>query len=45
MAEQGWRSVSSSTVGLMGSLVFKSDEARLGITLQANTIAKMVTVN
>ena len=44
MVAQGWRTVSSSAIGLMGSLVFESDQARLGITLQANTIAKMVTV-
>jgi len=44
MIEQGWRSVSSSAIGLMASLVYESDQARVGITLQANTIAKMVTV-
>jgi hypothetical protein len=44
MVEQGWRSVRSSAIGLMANMVFESDQARLGITLQANTIGKMVTV-
>ncbi len=44
MPEQGWETVSTSEVGLMATLVFQSDVARVSISLQANNIAKTVNV-
>jgi hypothetical protein len=44
MPEQGWELVSASEIGLMATLVFQTAEARVSISLQANNIAKTVTV-
>ncbi len=44
MAEQGWESLTDSTIGLMATLVFESDEARASIKLQANNFAETVDV-
>jgi hypothetical protein len=44
MVAQGWESRTSSLAGLMASLVFETDEARTSVSLQANNIAKTVTV-
>lgn len=44
MAEQGWESVSASEVGLMATLVFQTDVARVSVSLQANHIARTVNV-
>jgi hypothetical protein len=44
MAEQGWNSLTDSMIGVMATLVFESDEARVSIKLQANTFAETVDV-
>jgi hypothetical protein len=44
MTAQGWESRTSSLAGLMASLVYETDEARTSVSLQANNIAKTVTV-
>lgn len=44
MAELGWESRTSSAIGLMATLVFEKDEARVSVSLQANNIARTVTV-
>jgi hypothetical protein len=44
MTAQGWESKAASLAGLMASLVFETDEARTSVSLQANNIAKTVTV-
>jgi hypothetical protein len=44
MIAQGWESKTSSLAGLMASLVYETDEARTSVSLQANNIAKTVTV-
>jgi len=44
MVAQGWESRTSSLAGLMASLVYETDEARTSVSLQANNIAKTVTV-
>jgi hypothetical protein len=44
MAESGWENVTTSAVGLMATLVFETDQARTSVSLQANNVAKMVTV-
>jgi hypothetical protein len=44
MVESGWENVTTSAVGLMATLVFESDQARTSVSLQANNIAKTVTV-
>jgi len=44
MPEQGWELVTASEIGLMSTLVFQTAEARVSISLQANNIAKTVTV-
>ena len=44
MGEAGWENVTISAVGLMATLVFETDQARTSVSLQANNVAKMVTV-
>ncbi len=44
MGERGWESVSASEVGLMATLVFQTDVARVSVSLQANNIARTVNV-
>ncbi len=44
MPEQGWEAKTSSAIGMMGTLVFETDEARVSISLQANEIAETVVV-
>jgi hypothetical protein len=44
MAEQGWNILTDSTIGVMGTLVFESDEARVSVKLQSNTFAETVDV-
>ena len=44
MTEQGWESVTESMIGLMATLVFETDEARVSIKLHANNIAETVDV-
>lgn len=44
MPEQGWEAKTSSAIGMMGTLVFETEEARVSISLQANEIAETVVV-
>lgn len=44
MAEQGWESLTDSTIGLMATLVFEADEVRVSVKLQANNFAETVDV-
>ncbi len=44
MAEQGWESLTDSTIGMMATLVYETDEARVSIKLQANNFAETVDV-
>jgi hypothetical protein len=44
MVEQGWGALSSSTIGLMATLVYESDEGRVSVKLQANNFAETVDV-
>jgi hypothetical protein len=44
MTEQGWESLTDSTIGLMATLVYESDEARVSVKLQANNFAETVDV-
>ena len=44
MTEQGWETVSASEIGLMATLVFQTENARLSVSLQANNIARTVNV-
>jgi hypothetical protein len=44
MSERGWNILTDSTIGVMGTLVFESDEARVSVKLQTNTFAETVDV-
>lgn len=44
MSGQGWDILTDSTIGVMGTLVFESDEARVSVKLQSNTFAETVDV-
>lgn len=44
MVAQGWEEKTSSTIGMMATLVFETDQARTSVSLQANEIAKTVNV-
>ena len=44
MAEQGWESLTDSTIGLMATLVYETAEARVSVKLQANNFAETVDV-
>ncbi len=44
MAEQGWEAVTTSAFGLMATLIFETDQARVSVSLQANNIAETVNV-
>jgi hypothetical protein len=44
MVEQGWEGLTSSTIGLMATLVYESDEGRVSVKLQANNFAETVDV-
>ncbi len=44
LTEQGWEARTSSAIGMMATLVYETEEARVSVSLQANEIAKTVTV-
>ncbi len=44
LTEMGWEPQTSSAIGMMATLVFETDQARVSVSLQANTIAKTVNV-
>jgi hypothetical protein len=44
LTDQGWESKTSSTIGMMATLVYETEQARVSVSLQANTIAKTVNV-
>jgi hypothetical protein len=44
LTEMGWEPQTSSAIGMMATLVFETEQARVSVSLQANTIAKTVNV-
>lgn len=44
LTEKGWEARTSSAIGMMATLVYETEEARVSVSLQANEIAKTVTV-
>ena len=44
LTEMGWEPQTSSAIGMMATLVFETEQARVSVSLQANTIAETVNV-
>ena len=44
LTDMGWEAQTSSAIGMMATLVFETEQARVSVSLQANTIAETVNV-